>query len=138
LESGRESNPDKGRQSHKGAQGLGTRGSMRIAGRLALHDNATISPVAFGASAQPPLCGYHGADIVLHRLDESGFAASFGHIVPTDSIVRLRLPGSGMMLAKVVSHCEGTLRADFLNPVPQSRLRKTFGWQTEMRSYVAA
>jgi hypothetical protein len=90
--------------------------NMRIAGRLALHS--------------APLCaglGYHGCDVVVREISSCGFEADLTTPIPKGSLVRLRLPGSGVMLARVANSNAGHLSADFLNPVSASRLRMTVG-----------
>lgn len=89
---------------------------MRIAGRLALQ------------SALPLLgVGYHGCDVVVSQISETGFEAESKTPIPAGSLVRLRLPGSGVMLARVASSQAGHVSAEFLNPVSQTRLNKTLG-----------
>jgi hypothetical protein len=71
--------------------------------------------------------GYHGCDIIVRELSSSGFAADSRHSLVSGTLVRLRLPGSGAMLARIKS-CEGSrMVASFLNPVSRSRLGMTLG-----------
>lgn len=89
---------------------------MRIAGRLALHS----------ASPQANL-GYHGCDVLVCQMDGQGFEAELSTAIPKGSLVRLRLPGSGTMLARVAESRAGRLSADFINPVSPARLGMTVG-----------
>ncbi len=90
---------------------------MHIAARL-----VPCTPEAVGSGF-----GYHGCDIVVRELSPSGFEADSRHNVIGGTLVRLRLPGSGSMLARV-DKCEGSrMQASFLNPISQSRLGMTLG-----------
>ncbi len=89
---------------------------MRIAGRLAL-DSA------------PPQAGlgYHGCDVLVCQMDGQGFEAELTTAIPKGSLVRLRLPGAGTMLARVATSKRGRLSADFINPVGPARLSMAVG-----------
>jgi hypothetical protein len=110
---------------------------MRIAARLALHapnacpQSGAQSAAGGGASAFPQfdkhLTSYHGCDVVVREISEAGFEASINGLVPEDSVVRLRLPGAGVLLARVAEAQPGWLRCTFVNPVSPSRLRMTLG-----------
>ncbi|MEY2926126.1 MAG: hypothetical protein RL367_603, partial [Pseudomonadota bacterium] len=89
---------------------------MRIAGRLALQ-SATLTAGL----------GYHGCDVLVCRIDGQGFEAAFDTAIPPGSLVRLRLPGAGTMLARVAESKAGLLHADFINPVSPARLSMTVG-----------
>ncbi len=112
---------------------------MRISGRLAFHAEAFGSTSLGGTQHRlqvapaSSLFGYDGADVALSQLSETGFAAEFGHALPVGAIVRLKLPGSGVMLAKITASQRGKISAEFLNPLNPARLRKTFGWQSLQR-----
>jgi hypothetical protein len=80
------------------------------------------------------LQGYHGCDVLVHSITESGFTASVDAEIPSGAVVRLRLPGAGMMVARVSQCAEGQVSAHFINPVPAARLRMTLG----MRQMAAA
>jgi hypothetical protein len=89
---------------------------MRIAGRLALQ------------SASPSVgLGYHGCDVFVCKMNGQGFEAELTTAIPKGSLVRLRLPGAGTMLARVAKSHGGVLKADFVNPVSMARLNMTVG-----------
>jgi len=60
-------------------------------------------------------------------ISEFGFEAKLSIPLEAGALVRLRLPGSGAMLAKVASCQKGLLKAEFVNPVSAARLGKTLG-----------
>ena len=92
------------------------RSHVRIAGRLALQSAVPLAGL-----------GYHGCDVVVRQISETGFEAEVKANIEAGSLVRLKLPGSGVMLARVASSQSGRLSADFLNPVTAVRLSKTVG-----------
>lgn len=103
---------------------------MRIAARLALHAPSN----RYGAldeyvrgPARQHLLGYHGCDVVIRDLSELGFTADIDAEIVSDAVVRLRLPGAGVLVARVVHGSEGRVEARFVNPVSASRLRLTLG-----------
>lgn len=94
---------------------------MRIAGRLAFEPDLLV------VGANRPRIGYHGCDIIVRSISESGFSGEFVHALPQGAIVRLRLPGAGVLVARVGQCGDGRLDAVFVNPVAPARLGKTIG-----------
>jgi hypothetical protein len=47
-----------------------------------------------------PTASFHGRNIVVRELSESGFEADSIHDFPVGSLVRIRLPGAGAALAR--------------------------------------
>lgn len=115
---------------------------MRIAARMAMQEQPALwfkqseALKAFASASHK--VGYHGHDVVIHELSPTGFAAASAVRVPKGSVVRLRVPGAGMMIAKIVSSKTGALRGEFINPVSPSRLRMTLGIVESMLEPVAA
>ncbi len=112
---------------------------MHIAGRLALQ-SIDVAQALVGANSPTPDSlrqGYHGFDVVVRTLCEHSFEADLGAELPAGALVRLRLPGAGMMVAHVTGSHEGRLRANFVNPVHPSRLRKTLGYVRPFESAAA-
>jgi hypothetical protein len=108
---------------------------VRLAGRLAVEPgSANLHGRGFTAppNADNRLYGYHGVDVVVCSLSERGFEAELAAEVPCGSLVRLRLPGAGMIVAKVEGAQSGRLRAAFINPVNPSRLGKALGLGSAM------
>jgi len=110
---------------------------MRIAARLAL---ATEKPyeAILGASAvrlvdSAPLASvghrsaYHGIDVILRSLSADGFAASTSTAFPPNAMVRLRLPGIGVIGAQVISAEPGHVDCRFMTPLPPARLSRALG-----------
>jgi hypothetical protein len=89
---------------------------MQIAARMA--------PCAAGTM---PGYGYDGCNILIRELDEAGFAADARVEIAGGSIVRIKLPGAGSMLARVDTVEDRGIRASFLNPVSKARLGMTLG-----------
>jgi hypothetical protein len=99
---------------------------VRIAGRLALQPG-TGSDIPPEVSASR-LCGYHGIDVVVCTLSEHDFEAELATPLPAGTMVRLRLPGAGMMVAHVERSLGGRVSGRFVNPVGAARLGKTLGF----------
>lgn len=102
---------------------------MRIAGRLALQTPSGIvaAPCENPSRLKSDILSFHGCDVVVSAISESGFEAALALQLEAGALVRLRLPGSGVMLAHIVSCLNGKIRAEFTNPVSASRLGKTLG-----------
>jgi hypothetical protein len=99
---------------------------VHIAGRLALQSDWASSNVASSEHISAKF-GYHGCDIVVREICERSFLADFVDDLPMGALVRLRLPGTGTMLARIEESQHGKLFARFINPVGTARLRKTIG-----------
>jgi hypothetical protein len=103
---------------------------MRITARLSMH--ADVSPPLVNKKMLDPLLvrglfSFHGCDITLKKIDQTGFVADFeGRIIP-ESVVQLKLPGAGMIVARVVNSRKGHLHCAFVNPVTPKRLSQAFG-----------
>ncbi len=104
---------------------------MRIAARLALHTPSDC----YGAldeyvrgPAKQHLLGYHGCNVVVRDISPSGFTADIDAEIAADAVVRLRLPGAGVLIARVTDGgAAGSVEARFVNPVSAARLRLTLG-----------
>jgi hypothetical protein len=101
---------------------------MRIAGRLALESAREEGATLRSHAPTSSIMSYHGCNVVVRNLCERQFEADLSTDVPTGALVRLRLPGAGMMVARVTSWDHGKLKASFVNPVSPARLGKTLGW----------
>jgi hypothetical protein len=78
--------------------------------------------------------GYYGRDIVIRSLSETGFEADTRFALSEGAIVRLRLPGAGNVLARILDSAGERLFAEFVNPLGRSRLNMALG----MRQAVTA
>ena len=76
--------------------------------------------------------GYHGGDIIIVDLSESGFKAHTANHIPPKSLVRLKVPGLGIVLARIVWSRNGDLGGEFVNPVGEGRLRLVPGFGNRM------
>jgi hypothetical protein len=101
---------------------------MRLAARLALN-TPPIGTAHVGATgpASKSLSAFHGCDVLVRAITEAGFTADIDATIPFGSVVRLRLPGAGTMVARVSDSRSGRVSADFTNPVSPARLRMTLG-----------
>lgn len=101
---------------------------MRIAGRLALQPTDDIERQPESVDDVARMCGYHGVDVIVNALSEHIFEAELSADLPLGALVRLRLPGAGMMVAHVERSRGGHMRGKFVNPVSAARLGKTLGY----------
>jgi hypothetical protein len=103
---------------------------MTISARLAHHSAApSHSPqLASGADSIRP--DYHGSNVVLRKLSPNGFVADPSAGFKSGSIVRLRLPGAGVMVAKLIKANRRQLSGEFVNPVSAARLAMVLGIKT--------
>jgi hypothetical protein len=115
---------------------------MRISARLAVHavpckDGVATSSGANASSgkhnAAPP-SDFFGKNVMLFELSTSGFVATVQDRYQRGSVVRLRIPGAGMLLARVLSTRAGRLRGEFVNPVSPARLRLALGLAVDVAS----
>lgn len=102
---------------------------MRIAGRLALQTPSGLAGVSDveDIRLKSDILSFHGCDVVVSAISETGFEASLPVPLTKGALVRLTLPCAGAMLARVVSHRGTRLKAEFVNPVSAARLGKTLG-----------
>lgn len=101
---------------------------MHIAGRLALQTptGICVSPDD-ETRLKSDILSFHGCDIVVSAISETGFEAMLAVPLKAGALVRLRLPCAGAMLARVVSHKGNRMKADFINPVSAARIGKALG-----------
>lgn len=107
---------------------------MYIAGRLALQSPSAVAGTRSGSklsggrlAPSPNILSFQGCDIVVRQIDQTGFEADLQTKLVKGALVRLRLPGAGVMIARVRESACGRLIADFVNPVSPNRLGKTLG-----------
>lgn len=109
---------------------------MRIAARMAVQSAAPDRRRKDRYDVRPEetafIQGYHGGDIIIVDLSENGFKAmATTHITPK-SLVRLKVPGLGIVLARIVWSKGGVLGGEFINPVGIGRLRLVPGVGNQM------
>ncbi len=108
---------------------------MRISARLAVHavpcENGVTAAGDVHTSPKravpAPPSDFFGKNIMLFELSTAGFVATVDDHYQCGSVVRLRIPGAGMLLARVLSFRAGRLRGEFVNPVSPARLRLALG-----------
>ncbi len=110
--------------------------SMRIAARMAVQSAAPDRRRKERCAVDPamPLViqGYHGGDIIIIELSETGFKAHTAIHIPPKSLVRLKVPGLGIVLAHIVWSRNGNIGGAFVNPVGEGRLRLVPGFGNRM------
>ncbi len=105
---------------------------MRIAARLAVQhepesDRRSAERLPLCASASVRAIGYHGIDVVLRDISREGFMAETANELAPGSLVRLRVPGLGAVLAKIIWTESGQIGGSFFNNVEDGRLRRIVG-----------
>lgn len=105
---------------------------MHIAARMAVQsagpDRRRKERFVGEAPAPIIIQGYHGGDVVIVDLSELGFKARSNTHIPAKSMVRLKVPGLGVVLARIVWSRQGSMGGEFLNPVGEGRLRLVPGF----------
>lgn len=81
--------------------------------------------------------GYHGGDIIIVDLSESGFKARAATHIPPKSLVRLKVPGLGIVLARIIWCRNGNVGGEFVNPVGEGRLRLVPGFGVSLSAHSA-
>lgn len=105
---------------------------MRIAGRLAVQADEAVDAM------NRLLYSFNGCNVVVRHISERAFEADLPTELPSGVLVRLRLPGAGMMVARVVQSSPGKLVADFVNPVSETRIAKTLGFSRMQDALIPA
>lgn len=101
---------------------------MRIAARMALESlGARLSSPSSGQSNVAHRGDFHGSNVVLRSLSRTGFEAESTADYPAGSLVRLRLPVSGVAIARINDCGGGRLWGEFVNPLAEARLARTLG-----------
>lgn len=99
---------------------------MRVAAKLAVHaaapDRRRSNRVEMATPAIMTTRGYYGEPVMVCDLSLDGFKAETGGHIPPKSIVRLFLPGIGMVLGRIVWSKGGEVGGEFVNPVSPQRL----------------
>jgi hypothetical protein len=109
---------------------------MQIAARLAIQgplaDQRRALRVPVSMMADMRLTGYHGFDVVVRDISTLGFKVESSVGVKAKTLIGLRLPGLGMVLARVAWNRKGHIGGAFVNPIPPSRLHTLIGYPRGM------
>lgn len=104
---------------------------MHLAARLAVQtfapDRRRAPRFALAKDATLAGTGFQGADVVVTDVSVSGFRAQLGRHIPPGSIVRLKMAGLGMVIARIIWSKDGQVGGAFVNPVSEHRLRQIVG-----------
>jgi hypothetical protein len=100
---------------------------MAIAARMAHHGAQPVLPSLANAGTELVRPDYHGTNVLLRKLSPSGFVADPQPSFQSGSFVRLRLPGAGVMVAKLIKANRRQLCGEFVNPVSAARLGMVLG-----------
>ncbi len=99
---------------------------MQLNARLALHDVAPDRRRKDRISTSVPMFlatqGYFGDPVTLCDISTHGFRIAVGGHIPPQSLVRLKLPGVGVVVARVVWSRRGEIGGEFINPMSEQRL----------------
>lgn len=114
---------------------------MQIAARLAVDsipaERRSKARVELASQGQLSGWGFHGMDVTISDLSEDGFRARAGRHIPAGSLVRLKMPGLGIVIGKVAWSRRGEVGGAFVNKVSESRLRSIVGFKLPERVAVA-
>jgi PilZ domain len=102
---------------------------MHIPARLALHTLAPSTPSRRRnpryVADVPTLInnqGYLGISTLLTDVSTDGFCLESAIAIPPESLIRLTLPGLGMVIGRVNWCRKGRIGGSFVNPLSQQRL----------------
>ncbi len=100
---------------------------MTVAARLAHHGAPPSTSRHLSSGSESIRPDYHGSNVVLRQLSPSGFVADPSEGFESGCFVRLRLPGAGVLVAKLVKANRRQLSGEFVNPVSAARLGMVLG-----------
>ncbi len=111
---------------------------MQIHARLSVHSAApdrrrkdrieTSIPVLLTSS------DYAGHSVILNEVSQSGFRLSAGAHVPPASLVRLKVPGLGTVIGRVIWSKRGEIGGEFVNPISEQRLMMISGYRAALKT----
>ena len=106
---------------------------MHLAARLAVQnfapDRRRAPRYDLAKDATLAGTGFQGADVIVTDISLSGFRARIGRHIPPGSIIRLKMAGIGMVVARIVWSKDGDVGGAFINPVSEQRLRQSIGFR---------
>ena len=107
---------------------------MHIAARLAVQNFAPerrrAARYALAQDATIAGTGFLGADVVVTDIATTGFHARTGMHIPPGSLIRLKLAGLGMIVARIAWSRDGDVGGEFVNPISEQRMRQIIGYKT--------
>ncbi len=99
---------------------------MHIPARLALHTLASGRRRNPRYAVDVPTLinnqGYFGVSVTLTDVSNEGFCLTSDVAIPPDSLIRLTLPGLGMVICRINWCRKGRIGGSFVNPLSQQRL----------------
>ncbi len=114
---------------------------MHLNARLALHEVAPDRRRKDRVSASLPTLmstqGYFGVPVTLCDISTHGFRLAAGAHIPPQSLVRLKLPGVGVVVARIVWSRRGEVGGEFINPMSEQRLWMIPGVRARIKHEVA-
>lgn len=106
---------------------------MQLAARLAIEsrapDRRRKARHSVSDTGQLSICGFHGMDVSICDLSETGFRARTRQHIPPGSYIRLKMPGLGTAIGTIAWCRNGEVGGEFLNPVSETRLRAIVGFR---------
>ncbi|MEQ1548049.1 MAG: PilZ domain-containing protein [Chakrabartia sp.] len=106
---------------------------MQIAARLAVHsptpDDRRKSRAPVAIAANLGLGGFHGHNVIIRDISEFGFKVEADLALTCGAIIRLRIPGLGVVIGRVVWLRGGFIGGEFVNPLNATRLSMVLGFR---------
>jgi hypothetical protein len=110
---------------------------MQITARLAIHvaapDRRRKDRIATSIPTLLNTPGYFGAPAVLREVSCTGFRLDVGAHVPPASLIRLKLPGLGVVIGRVIWSRKGEIGGEFVNPLSEQRLMMIAGFRAAQK-----
>jgi hypothetical protein len=103
---------------------------MAIAARMAHHGAQPVQSGKTLSGTEAIRPDYHGTNVLLRQLSPNGFVADPHNSFKKGCFVRLRLPGAGVMVAKLIKADRRQMSGEFVNPVSTARLGMVLGLKT--------
>ncbi len=115
---------------------------MQINARLAVHaaapDRRRKDRIATSIPTLLTTEGYYGIPVVLRDVSSEGFRVEAGVHVPPESLIRLKLPGLGLAIGRVIWAKRGEIGGTFVNPMSEQRLQMIAGFNAAKKAARAA
>lgn len=106
---------------------------MRIAARLALEttgmsDGRQAQRNGVDLATTLRTLGYHGHDVSVRDISTLGFMAETDAEFPVGAHARLRVPGLGVVISRIVWASAGRVGGAFVTPLEPVRLSRALGF----------
>jgi PilZ domain len=113
---------------------------MQINARLAVHaaapDRRRKDRIATTIPTLLTTGSYYGIPVVLRDVSLEGFRVDAGVHVPPESLIRLKLPGLGLTIGRIIWSKRGEIGGVFVNPISEQRLMMIAGFKAARKAAV--